>query len=126
MSGCDFRPAWQRNAMGRAYFDSTGTYVDAGVSVRFKPDIEPLDPSSLGSDSTSRAYHLFAMRCGSCHAAPDPAGKTGEHWTFLIGRMQDKTRRAGVIPMTDAEADTILAFLHRRARTESADRPSGR
>lgn len=115
-SACDARPSWQRQALGRAYFDSTGSYVHAGVSTRTNADIEPLRPSSLGSDTTRRIYDLYAMRCGSCHDAPSPRMKTGEHWSFMIGRMQDKTRTAGLIPMTDAEADSILDFLRRHAR----------
>ena len=112
---CDFRPAWQQESMVRSYFDSTGTYVDAGVSVRIQPDIEPLRKSALGPDSTARSYLLFAMRCGSCHAVPDPGMKTGEHWSFLLRRMQDRTHRAGVIPMSDAESDSILTFLRKHA-----------
>lgn len=117
LSACDTRPSWERQAMGRTYFDSTGTYVHAGISTRADPDIEPLRRSSLGADTASRSYHLYGMRCGSCHDAPDPKMKSDEHWSFLVGRMQDKTRTAGVIPMTDAEADSILTFLRRHART---------
>lgn len=116
LSACDTRPGWEREAMGRTYFDSTGTYVHAGISTRTDVAVEPLDPTTLGSDSASRSYHLYGMRCGSCHEAPDPMMKTGEHWSFLVGRMQDKTRTAGVIPMTDAETDSILTFLRRHSR----------
>ncbi|MEQ9569868.1 MAG: hypothetical protein RLN75_06730 [Longimicrobiales bacterium] len=123
-TACDFRPAWQRESMGQVYFDSTGTYVDAGVSVRFQPDIEPLRRSSLGPD-TARSYHLFAARCGSCHAVPDPDMNTGEHWSFLMRRMQDKTRRAGVIPISDAESDSILTFLRKHAAPAGGGRRDG-
>lgn len=114
VAACDTRPAWEQ-ARGRLYFDSTGTYVHAGVSTRTDVDIEPLDRASLRGDTTGRPFHLYSMRCGSCHDAPDPAMKTGEHWSYLIGRMQDKTATAGLIPMTDAEADTVLGFLRRHA-----------
>lgn len=113
---CDARPAGQRQALGRTYFDSTGAYVHAGVSTRMTADIEPLRLSTLRGDTTSGAYHLYAMRCGACHLAPDPLMKTDEQWAFLIGRMQTKTATAGLIPMSDAEADTVLHFLRTHAR----------
>lgn len=121
LTACDTRPSWERESLGRRYFDSTGTYVHAGISTRADPDIQPLRRSSLGADTASRSYHLYGTRCGSCHEAPDPRMKTGEHWPVLIGRMQAKTRSAGVIPMTDAEADSILRFL--RKHTRSPDEP---
>lgn len=115
-AGCDTRAPWEREALGRTYFDSTGTYVHAGVSTRARANIEPLRAASLGADTARAAYHLFVMRCGSCHDAPDPAMRSPEHWTVLVRRMQDKTRTAGLIPMTDAEADSILGLLREHAR----------
>lgn len=116
LAACDARPPWDREARGRAYFDESGDYVHAGVSVRARPEVQPMDPSSFGADTTSREFHLYQMRCAACHEPPDPQMKTPEHWSFLIGRMKDKTRTAGLIPMTDAEADSILGLLMRHGK----------
>lgn len=97
----------------RALFDSTGTWVHAGVSARTRVEVPPLRPAALGADTAGRAFHLYQTRCGSCHLPPDPAMKSGEHWSFLVRRMQDKTRTAGLLPMTDAEADSIMALLRK-------------
>ncbi|MGD2067174.1 MAG: hypothetical protein PVI57_00710 [Gemmatimonadota bacterium] len=115
-AACDARAGRERQALGREYFDSTGSYVHAGVSTRARADIDPLDVSSLDGDTTAADFKLYQMRCAACHELPDPTMKTGEHWSFLIGRMQGKTETAGLIPMTDEEAEAILGFLRRHAR----------
>lgn len=115
-AACDTRAGWERQALGREYFDSTGAYVHAGVSTRAAPDIDPLDVSNLHGDTTAADFKLYQMRCAACHELPDPTMKTAEHWSFLIGRMQGKTETAGLIPMTDEEAEGILGFLRRHAK----------
>jgi hypothetical protein len=42
--------------------------------------------------------------------------KSGEHWSYLVGRMRENTRTTGLIPMSEAEADSILGFLRAHAR----------
>lgn len=116
VAACDTRPSWEREVRGRAYFDETGSFVHAGVSVRARPDVTPMDPSSFGPDTATRAFDLYRMRCAACHEPPDPTLKTPEHWSFLIGRMKANTATAGLIPMTDAEADSILALLMRHGK----------
>jgi hypothetical protein len=116
VAACDARPSWEREALGREYFDPSGSYGYAGVSTRMRADIEPLDPSTLQGDSSSADVHLYQMRCGACHQVPDPRMKAPEHWAYLVRRMRGKAEGAGLMPMTDAEGDTIVALLRAHAR----------
>jgi hypothetical protein len=116
VAACEARPSWEREGLGRAYFDPSGAFVHAGVSARARPAVVPMAAGAFGADTLGRDFHLFRTRCGACHEAPDPGMKTAEHWSFLIGRMKDKTKTAGLIPMTDAEADSILGSLMRHGR----------
>lgn len=116
LTACDTRPSWDREGRGRSYYDTTGSYVHAGVSMRTAPDLRPMDPSSFGADTASREFHLYRMRCAACHEVPDPELKTPSQWSYLIDRMKDKTGTAGLIPMTDAEADSIVDLLSRHGR----------
>lgn len=114
--GCNDRPSWARERLGRAYFDSAGAYVHAGISTRIHPRLEPLDLPNLHGDTLGRPFQLFRMRCAACHRVPDPSMKSDQHWPYLVGKMKERTKSAGLVPMTDAEADTILRFLKEHSR----------
>lgn len=116
LAACDTRPSWDREGRGRGYYDVTGDFVHAGVSMRTPPELQPMDPSSFGADTASREFHLYRMRCAACHEVPDPGLKTGSQWSYLVERMKGKTATAGLIPMADAEADSILELLSRHGK----------
>lgn len=115
-SACEDRPSWARERLSSGYFDSTGTYKNAGVSTRIQADITPLDPESLHGDTLVRAFQLFRMRCAACHRVPDPTMKEGQYWPYTVGKMRERTEKAGLVPMTEAEADSILDFLRRHSK----------
>jgi hypothetical protein len=118
VTGCESesRPAWQRETLGRAYFDDSGRFAHAGVSTRLDLDLRPLDPTALGADTLRPEFHLFRRRCGSCHNPPNPSDLTGEQWSYLIPRMKEKTETAGLLPISDAQADSILGLLLTHAK----------
>lgn len=113
LTSCDDRPSWAREQIGPSYFDSAGAYSNAGVSTRLRGDPVPLDASTLEGDTLGRSFHLFRSRCAACHRPPDPSMKKARHWPYLVGRMRERSAKAGLIPMTEAEADTILGFLQK-------------
>ena len=115
VGACDTRTTWQK-AKGQKYFDESGRYGYAGISTRMHADIRSLNAARIQEDTTARPFRLYVMRCGACHDPPDPAMKTGEHWSFQIPLMREKSVNAGLIPMTEPEADTILGFLRRHAQ----------
>ena len=113
--GSDAPAMGERAGLGRSYFDAAGRHSGAGVSTRVRGRVEPYEPASFGADTLGREFHLFRARCSSCHEAPDPGVRSAEHWGFLLPRMVETSKRAGVLPMSQAEADSILALLQRNA-----------
>ncbi len=94
-------------------FDSTGEAPLAGVSALRIIEIEPLDRRSLGSDTLSRGYRTFVMRCRACHEVPDPAALPAYQWPGVLSRMKRNVARAGLVPMSAEDERAVLDFLQR-------------
>jgi hypothetical protein len=97
-------------------FDAGGNAPKAGISVFRELTVEPLDPRSLGADTTSPAYHLVLHRCGACHLPPDPAQLEANQWEAVVIRMERLTEDAGILPVAPRDRDAILSFLLRHAK----------
>jgi len=73
-------------------------------------------PGTTVSD-LQNGQHLFAARCGSCHALPDPAQKSRDEWANVIGEMAPRAH------LTAEQRDTVLRYLSTasaRTRGESS------
>jgi len=76
-------------------------------------------PSSKASDATSapaarpvpsaevlvQGHDLYAMKCGTCHALPDPAAHKAEKWPHLVEWMRGRAN------LDTADASKVLAWV---------------
>ncbi|NOX75645.1 MAG: hypothetical protein GXP17_03310 [Gammaproteobacteria bacterium] len=58
---------------------------------------------------------LYLAKCGHCHVAPNPGGRTERDWFTVVQRMQVRMRSRGVPPLDKAELGVILDYLQRHA-----------
>lgn len=106
----------QLRELGVEHVEPTGGARRAGVSAIRRIDLEPLDPSALGEDTASAAYHRFLHRCGACHEAPAPSQHTASEWSAVFTRMHRNIEDAGLIPVSGPDREAILEFLGRHAK----------
>ncbi len=88
----------------------------ATVSAKDIARVTPVDVDALGADSSSRPFHRFAHRCGTCHAAPDPSMHTRPEWRVLMSRMAGHMGEAGLIPLDSTDYRLIGDFLESHSR----------
>ena len=96
LGSCDVTPEYLRRGLqeqrleevGLPEVDPSGTSSSAGLSVLRDFDIKPLSRRRIGSDTTSQGFHRYVHRCGTCHAAPDPALRTASEWKYVFRRME--------------------------------------
>lgn len=74
----------------------------------------PSAASGLPEPATPGA-RLVASRCSVCHAVPSPGLHTSAEWPGVIRRMRARMETLGLGSLTDAEADTVLAYLEAHA-----------
>ncbi|MDP2958249.1 MAG: hypothetical protein Q8N53_17610 [Longimicrobiales bacterium] len=106
-------------ALGVERFDSAAAFRLAGMSTHREIKIDALDPGELGADTLVPAYHVFRMRCGSCHAVPSPGSKPAFLWDAAMSRMKKNAADAGLMPISPDDEAKVLQFL----REHAADRP---
>jgi hypothetical protein len=102
---------------GVADLDPSGTSSSAGISILRGLEVRPMDPRTVGADTTSQGFHRYVHRCGTCHAAPDPTLKTSSEWRLLFPRMEKHMREVGLIPLGPLDQRLILEFLQRHGGT---------
>ena len=100
---------------GVSEVDPSGTAGSAGVSLFRNLDIPPLKPKRIGADTTSRGFHRYIHRCGTCHSAPDPSIKTASQWKYVFPQMEKHMGDVGLIPLGPMDKNLILGFLERHA-----------
>lgn len=126
-AACDASPDYLKQqgrrrrlaALGIERFDSAAAFRLAGMSTHRDIRIDALDPSTLGPDTLDPAYHVFHMRCGSCHEVPAPSSKPGYLWDAVMSRMKTNARDAGLMPIGPDDEAIVLRFLQEHA----GDRP---
>jgi mono/diheme cytochrome c family protein len=69
-------------------------------------------PGELGRGP---AAALFLEHCSICHEAPSPKAHTAAGWEAVVERMEAAAPLMGVPPLADAQIDSIVAYLSRRA-----------
>ena len=74
------------------------------------------DPGAHLPAASSEPARVYLARCGACHAAPHPARHGTGDWQRLVPLMEGHMRERGMAPLTDAERDTILAYLAAHGR----------
>ena len=90
----------------------TWARANASVGVSVLPKRVPAaDPGELESLNGLPGFHDYAMRCGSCHEPPDPAAYAPKQWVGKVAEMGEHIRRAGVVPPSEAQLDSVLRFL---------------
>jgi mono/diheme cytochrome c family protein len=82
----------------------------AGPSVLPKR-VPAADPRELRQLESLPGFHAYAMRCSSCHVLPDPAAYPADRWIGKVDEMREHIRRAGVMPPSAAELDSVRSFL---------------
>lgn len=70
------------------------------------------EPGELGSGPDAA---LFVEQCSICHETPSPKAHTAAGWEKVVERMLAAAAQMGVPPITDAEAERVLAYLSTRA-----------
>jgi mono/diheme cytochrome c family protein len=53
----------------------------------------------------SRGQDLFLSRCSSCHALPQPDGKTPDEWASVLGEMGAKAK------LSSGDQELVLRYL---------------
>ncbi|MFH1765287.1 MAG: hypothetical protein ABIF09_13950 [Gemmatimonadota bacterium] len=101
--------------IGLSNVDPSGQTSSAGVSILRDLDIRPLNTRRIGSDTTSRGFHRYVHRCGTCHSAPDPSLRTASQWKYVFPRMEKHLGETGLIPLGPMDRTLILEFLGRHA-----------
>ncbi len=66
-------------------------------------------------ESESEGARIYAARCNTCHRLYAPGLMTAEMWSMQVERMQGEMVRRGVPPLTEAERNTVLAYLRRHS-----------
>ena len=102
-------------ALGVERFDSVGAFHLAGMSTHREIKIDALAPRDLGADTLDPAYHVFQMRCGSCHDVPSPGSKPAFLWESAMSRMKKNAADAGLMPIRRDEEATVVRFLREHA-----------
>ena len=123
VAACDARPDYLKESARRRHletlgvekFDSAGLFKLAGMSTRREIQIDLLTPRELGADTLDPAFHVFHMRCGSCHAVPSPGSKPGYLWDAAMSRMKKNASDAGLMPISADDEETVLRFLRAHA-----------
>ncbi len=72
-------------------------------------------PEKLIQENTPQA-RLFRERCTQCHALPHPSEHTASEWPKVVERMRENMEKFKRVPLTDSEAQQIVAFLSARRR----------
>lgn len=88
----------------------------AGVSVLPKR-IPAAEERELHELEDLPGFHEYAMRCSSCHVAPDPAAYPARRWVGKVAEMREHIRRAGVVPPEPEELEAATAFLRAASDT---------
>lgn len=122
-AACDASPDYLKEqgrrrrlaAVGVERFDSAAAFRLAGMSTHREIEIDALNPRALGSDTLGAAYHVFHMRCGSCHDVPSPSSKPGYLWEAVMSRMKTNARDAGLMPISSDDEAVVLRFLREHA-----------
>jgi len=125
-AACDARPDYLKEsgrrqrlqALGVERFDSADAFKLAGMSTHKEVQIDALKPGELGADTLDPAFHVFHMRCGSCHEVPSPRSKPAYLWDAAMSRMKKNAADAGLMPISPEDEATVLRFL----REHAADR----
>ncbi|MDQ6970117.1 MAG: hypothetical protein Q9M16_06390 [Mariprofundus sp.] len=66
---------------------------------------------SLYPDQQSAGFKQFAKQCSACHRPPMPNIHPANLWVTTLYRMQKHRRQRGLVIMTDAEQQQVLAYL---------------
>ena len=90
----------------------------AGVSANVDFTVDSIRPGDFGADTTGPLWSRFNHRCSGCHVAPSPKQHPAGRWAEVVDRMGGHFEDAGLLPFSEAEADTIAAFLDRHAPGE--------
>lgn len=125
-TACDARPDYLKESariqrlesLGVERFDSAGAFKLAGMSTHREIQIDALRPGELGADTLDPAFHVFHMRCGSCHDVPSPGSRPAYLWDAAMSRMKKNASDAGLMPISPEDEETVLRFL----REHAADR----
>jgi cytochrome c5 len=80
------------------------------------------DAAATLPDGQSRGAGLVSNFCSQCHAPPSPALHTASEWNAVIarmrGHMQDAAAGGGMRLPSDADLQTLGAYLSDHARTQ--------
>ena len=122
-AACDASPNYLKEqarrqrlaALGIERFDSAAAFQLAGMSTHREIKIDALDPRDLGADTLDPAYHVFQMRCGSCHDVPSPGSKPAFLWESAMSRMKKNAADAGLMPIRPEDEATVVRFLREHA-----------
>lgn len=74
-------------------------------------------PEETLPEKASSAATLYKRTCALCHALPDPSVHTPEQWPGVVSRMRQYMRSSGVPNISDEQAQTIINYLQRAARS---------
>lgn len=129
-SACDVQPDYLKEsarkrrieALGVEHFDSAGAFKLAGLSTHREIKISALRPREVGADTLSPEFHVYHMRCGSCHDAPSPGSRPGYLWEASMSRMKKNAQDAGLLPITAEDQAAVLRFLRRHASDAAKSR----
>ena len=86
--------------------------AEAGAGVSVLPKRVPAaDEGELERLKELPGFHAYAMRCSSCHVLPDPAAYPGKRWIGKVDEMREHIGRAGIMPPSDEDLDSVRVFL---------------
>jgi len=66
-------------------------------------------------DQQSAGFKQFVNQCSACHRPPMPNIHPANLWVTTIYRMQRHRQQQGLLMMTDAEQQQVLAYLQRHS-----------
>jgi len=66
----------------------------------------------------SAVFQQFTRQCSSCHRPPMPNVHTAREWEGVVVRMQQHKQQRGLVAMSHAEQQQILAYLQVYAKKE--------
>jgi mono/diheme cytochrome c family protein len=54
---------------------------------------------------------IYQRACSACHGRPSPSRHTADEWPAVVTRMRENIRKANMIDLTDAQADSVTTYL---------------